>query len=264
LFNILLTFIIILFTILLLNVNLRINIFIFLEYMKKYKLNKGILIALEGVDGAGKTTQTIRLRDHFRRLGFEVEIFKEPTDGKYGQEIRNLAINGRHTVTPEYELELFIKDRIEDCEKNLGPALLQKKLIFIDRYYFSSIAYQGALGLNTDYILKRNKEVAIMPELVIILDVAVKIGLSRIKNFRKEEYNHFEREDYLEKVRSIFLKMKDTYIQIIDGSREEDEVFSNIKNITQDIISPYAYTQDNQYNLFAKNIQMGKLTFSSN
>lgn len=232
--------------------------------MRKYKLNKGILIALEGIDGAGKTTQTINLRNYFQSKGFNVVNFKEPTDGIYGQKIRQLAIHGRHTITPEKELELFIKDRIEDCTNNIRPSLEKKKLIFMDRYYFSNIAYQGALGLNINDILQRNEEIAVIPDLVIILDVVVKIGLSRIKQNRQEDHNHFEGEEYLEKVGNIFKGMKAPFVQIIDGSRDEDTVFKNVRNITQDIIAPYVSLDKRQVDLFGINIEDNKIDFSIN
>lgn len=232
--------------------------------MRKYKLKKGILIAIEGIDGAGKTTQTFRLRDHFRQKGIQAQCFKEPTDGPYGQQIRNLAINGRHSVTYEEELELFIKDRICDCETNLQPALDVNTLVILDRYYFSNIAYQGALGLNINEILERNEQIAIIPDLVIILDLAVKIGLSRITNNRGDEHNHFENEEYLEKVRKIFKQMESPYIQIVNGSQDEDAVFSHIRNIVQDIIAPYITKIESQFDLFEAGIEKGKVSFSIN
>ncbi len=202
------------------------------------RLNKGILIALEGIDGAGKTTQVMKLKNYYQGLGFRVSVFKEPTDGYYGKQIRKLAKSGRN-VSPQEEFELFLRDRIEDCELNIVPALKRKELIFIDRYYFSSIAYQGALGLDIDYIWKKNEEIAVVPDLVIILDVAVKIGLSRIIFSRKEKPNYFEKEEYQQKVREIFKQLKASYIQEIDASFDVNTVFNNIKNITNSIIEPY-------------------------
>lgn len=214
------------------------------------KLSKGLLIAIEGIDGAGKTTQVQRLSDHFRRLGYAVAAFKEPTDGDYGQKIRDLAKFGRHTVTPEEEFELFLNDRREDCRLNILPALEAKRLVFMDRYYFSNAAYQGALGLDKNYIIKRNEEFAPVPDLVIILDLAARVGLSRIENFRKEERNHFEKEDYLNKVRKVFRQMDFPYLQKIDASRDEDSVFVHLRNILQNIIPPFVLPDSYQENLF--------------
>ncbi|NOX38391.1 MAG: dTMP kinase [Calditrichaeota bacterium] len=198
-----------------------------------------MLIAIEGIDGAGKTTQIELLKNYYTKQNIRVAVFKEPSDSPYGKKIKELAINGRYKVSPKEEFLLFLNDRIYDCEKNIKPALNKKMLVFMDRYYFSSIAYQSARGLDKKMILKENEKIAVRPDLVIILDVAVKIGLSRIRHLRNESINLFEQEEYLEKVREIFLSMKASYVQIVDASRKKEEVFENLKNIINDIINPY-------------------------
>ncbi len=232
--------------------------------MKKYKLNKGILIAIEGIDGAGKTTQVHRLFDHYTRLGYKIIRLKEPTDGQYGQMIKKLSEKGRNK-SPKEEMNLFLKDRIEDCKNNIQPALDRKDLVIIDRYYFSSIAYQGALGLDPAYILEENEKIAIRPDLVVILDCAVNIGLSRITSLRNEVPNHFEKEELLEKTRNIFKTMKAPYIQIIDSTLDEDSVFSHLKNIVNDILLPHTYSVNDQPDLFAVESETNsKVLFSKN
>lgn len=231
--------------------------------MKKYRLKRGIFIAIEGVDGAGKTTQVYRLKDYYNRKGYQITTLKEPTEGQYGKQIRILAQNGRHLVTPEEEMKLFLNDREEDCKFNIIPALQRKEIVIIDRYYYSNIAYQGALGLDAKMIQRENELIAVRPDLVIILDCAVRIGLSRITNLRGEEPNHFEKEDYLEKVRRNFLLMKDSNIQIIDSSRPEDEVFFHVNNIVRDLLSPVTEIYSDQEELFSAN-QSQKYRFTTN
>lgn len=219
--------------------------------MKSAKLTKGILIAVEGVDGAGKTTQAEYLRDYFARKGYKTHLFKEPTKGKYGLQIRELAAKGRDHMTPEQEFELFLKDRKEDCELNIKPALDNHDIVFMDRYYFSSMAYQGALGMDMEYIRTENEKIAIVPDLVIIFDLAVKIGLSRIRNNRNETPNHFEKESYLEDVRKNFLQMSAPYIQRIDAADDEDTVSKKLVNIIKDVITPYIVEDTTQQDLFS-------------
>lgn len=216
----------------------------------KVSLSQGILIAIEGIDGAGKTTQVLNIKHFFQQYGFKVSTFKEPTDGIYGNQIRNLAIHGRHSITSDEEMELFIKDRIEDCKENILPALKNNHLVIMDRYYYSNIAYQGALGIDIELIRKRNEKIARIPDLVIILDLAVHLGLSRIINFRKEQHNHFEEETYLEKVRQIFAKMSMPNIQEINASSDENDVFNNIKNILRDIVEPHIIIEESQIGMF--------------
>ena len=229
--------------------------------MKESKLSQGVLIAIEGIDGSGKTTLTKRLGDHFRQKGFAVSVFMEPTDGPYGQKIRRLAVHGRHTVTPEEELDLFMQDRIEDCELNLKPALDRHELVFIDRYYFSSIAYQGALGIDVQHILEWSEEIAIIPDRVLIIDIPVKLGLSRIQHLRGDAHTDFEKEEYLEEVRRIFLRMDAPYIRVVDGSREQDPVFDELESIVQETIAPYLDEHGAQPRMREERPTKGRLTF---
>lgn len=201
-----------------------------------HELNRGILIAIEGIDGAGKTTQTRLLAQTLADRGYCVTTLKEPTEGPWGQRIRGLAHNGRN-LSPTDEMFLFLKDRMEDVEKNIRPALAEKRIVIMDRYYLSNIAYQGALGLDMKEIRRMNEEFAPVPDLVIILDVAPSIGQSRLVNGRKETPNHFEKEDYLEEVRKQFQKMQHhKNVQEIDGSRLVDEVARSVLNSVRAII----------------------------
>ncbi len=203
------------------------------------ELQRGVLIVIEGIDGAGKTTQTKKLQEALIKEGFDVVCFKEPTAGKWGMKIRDIALNGRSNVTAEEELNYFISDREEDVRDNIEPALKSNKIVIMDRYYYSNIAYQGALGIDLKEIQKKNEERFPKPDVVIILDVAPNIGISRIKRFRKEKLNKFEQEKYLAHVREIFKEMEqEENVQIIDGSRPLYEVKDQIFNIAHDVIQP--------------------------
>jgi len=203
------------------------------------ELKRGVLIAIEGIDGAGKTTQTKELLEALIKKGFSAVSFKEPTTGKWGKKIRDIALNGRSNVTAEEELNYFIFDREEDVRENIEPALKLNKIVIMDRYYYSNIAYQGVLGIDPKEIHQKNEERFPKPDVVIILDVAPNIGTSRIKRFRKEKLNKFEQEKYLARVREIFKEMEqDENVQIIDGTRPIYEVKDQILNIALDLIEP--------------------------
>ncbi|MBN2102816.1 dTMP kinase [bacterium] len=199
-------------------------------------LKKGLLIAIEGIDGTGKSTQSLRLKTYFSNQGIASQYLREPTGGKYGLEIRRLAREGRRQVTPEQELELFIKDRIEDCDNNIRPALERKKLVLIDRYYFSTIAYQGALGLDIEEIRKRNEAIALIPDLVLILDMPVEKALQRIIHERGDVHDDFERADFLKKVQAIFQSMDRPYIHYLSADRDPDAVFEEMRDKIEALI----------------------------
>jgi dTMP kinase len=183
---------------------------------------RGLLIVLEGIDGSGKTTQARALVRRLRRRGIETSFFREPTRGRFGREIKRLAARA-DSLTPEEELALFVKDRRENVAKNLGPALRGGRAVVLDRYYFSTMAYQGAKGLDVGRIRRMNEAFAIPPDLVIVLDVDAGDGLARIRG-RKRRDELFEREDYLVRVREIFRGLEGPRIVHIDGRGDKRAV----------------------------------------
>ena len=193
----------------------------------KVILQKGVLIVFEGIDGAGKSTQAEILLDRLKARGYDVAYFREPSESKWGREIKKRALFA-DSLSPEEELELFQKDRRENVERNLKPALEEKKIVILDRYYYSTIAYQGAKGIDHEMIKKANEEFVVKPDLVFILDIDAKRGLERIQN-RKKKDKLFEREDYLVKVREIFSSFEGENIIHIDALKPREEISKKIE-----------------------------------
>ncbi|MGB9893184.1 MAG: dTMP kinase [Candidatus Saccharicenans sp.] len=189
------------------------------------KKRKGLFIVIEGIDGSGKSTQVRLLARRLRRNGQKVVTLREPTEGKWGQKIRELS-RSRGSITPETELELFIKDRKENITRNIKPALKRGEIVIMDRYYYSTLAYQGARGLSLARI-KRLHKFALIPDIVFILDVPAETGLKRIKG-RSVIYRLFEDKNYLKKVRQIFLKLKEPECLVIDGRPPAKEIAQEI------------------------------------
>lgn len=192
-------------------------------------VQEGILIVLEGIDGAGKSTQAEILMNRLQERGYDVAYFREPSEGKWGQEIKKKAAHP-DSLSPEEELDLFLKDRKENVEKNLRPALEKKKIVILDRYYFSTIAYQGAKGIDQERIRRVNEEFVVEPDLVFFLDVDPREGLDRIKN-RKKKDRLFEQAEYLVKVREIFRSFRGERFIHIDASKPKKEISAEIEKI---------------------------------
>jgi len=192
-----------------------------------------MLIAIEGIDGSGKTTIAKYLRNVLKEMGYKVVLFKEPTDSVYGKKIKQF-LNNR--LDAEEELELFILDRKYDVEKNILPALEKNYIVIMDRYYYSTIAYQGARGIDVDKIKAMNEKIAPKPDLVLILDVNPEVGIKRIRN-RGDKPNKFEGLEYLKAVRNIFLKLKNKNIVIVDANRSKEEVKKEVLNIVKSLIT---------------------------
>jgi dTMP kinase len=185
-------------------------------------LRRGLLIVFEGIDGSGKTTQARSLLRRLRSRGFKAVFLREPTRGRWGREIKRLAARAG-SLTPEEELELFVKDRRENTEKNLKPALSRGAIVVLDRYYFSTIAYQGAKGIGLRRIRRLNEAFAVRPDLVIVLDIGAGAGLARIAG-RKTRDELFEREDYLVRVGEIFQSLRGRNILHLDGQNDRRAV----------------------------------------
>jgi dTMP kinase len=182
----------------------------------------GLFIVFEGIDGTGKSTQLHLLAEKLRGLGYAVVATREPTDGPYGQKIRELFVD-RGAVSREEELELFIADREQHVKEVITPALADGCVVICDRYYLSTVAYQGANGMDPEQILKKNENFPV-PDLAIILEIEPAQGIHRIQKQRNEHPNTFEGEANLQNVAKIFGTMQQDYIVRINGSGSIENV----------------------------------------
>jgi len=196
------------------------------------ELKKGVLIAFEGIDGAGKSTQAELLYQRLKEANFKVIISKEPTEGEWGQKIKRLLKQGRRDIQPQEELEWFLRDRYQHVAKVIIPNLKKKKIIILDRYYFSTMAYQGSLGINPEEIEKRNLEFAPEPDLLFLIQLTPYLGIKRIKRKREKEVDFFERESYLLKVSKIFDLLRRPFIYRLPGEETIQSLSKKTWNIT--------------------------------
>ncbi len=197
-------------------------------------MKKGILIAIEGIDGSGKSVIAKELVDFLNATGYDAILLKEPSDSIYGEKIRKSA----ERLPPEEELELFLRDREIDVRERILPALEKGKVIVMDRYYYSNIAYQSARGIDAEKIRSLNEKFAPKPDLVIVLDVSPKTALKRIKS--RGKLTAFESRDYLERVRENFLKLADEKTVIVDAERGIDEVKKDVITIVKQLLDSYS------------------------
>ncbi len=190
-------------------------------------MKKGTLIVAEGIDGAGKSSQLEKLADTLKATGREVVRLREPTNGTWGQKIRKLLTEGRDGISPEEELSYFTNDRREDVELNIQPALNRGAVVLIDRYYYSTAAYQGALGFDPQAICRENETFAPRPDLVLMFCIDPEVGLQRISSGR-DGFSSFEKLDYLKQVQAIFDTFEGLHIKRIDAGREWEAVEKDI------------------------------------
>jgi dTMP kinase len=191
-------------------------------------LRTGLLVAFEGIDGTGKSTQLRLLEDWLRAQGEDVITTREPTDSTYGRRIRELYVN-RGGCTPEEELELFLQDRKLHVKELIRPALAAGRVVLTDRYYYSTAAYQGANGLDVKAILQRNR-FAPQPDLVILLTMPPELSAQRISS-RGGQLNAFEQPDALRRVDALFASFSDPWIRRIDASQPVASVQEQIRDV---------------------------------
>lgn len=186
---------------------------------------------LEGIDGTGKSTQAKRLGEWFTSQGREVVLSREPTSGPWGAKVRETAATGR--LSPEDELQYFLNDRLQHVEELIAPSLAAGKVVILDRYYFSTMAYQGARGFDPAEIRRRNEAFAPVPDLLLIMNLDVDTSLERI-GARGDIANEFEKRENLERCREIFLSLGDEpFVRVIDSSGSLDEVTRRIHEVVE-------------------------------
>ena len=197
-------------------------------------MNRRLLIVFEGIDGSGKSTQCRMLADLLNKKGITNISFAEPTLGKWGMKIRQLLAEGRNGISPDEELEWFMNDRREDVEQNIEPALRAGKVVLMDRYYFSTAAYQGALGFDPQEIKADNEKFAPVPDRVLVFHNSPEKSLERIESSR-EGKSAFEKRDYLIEVQKVFRSFTGSNIRFISSDPSVEKVHEQVLREVQDL-----------------------------
>jgi len=188
---------------------------------------KGTFICIEGLDGSGKTTHAHRLVQNLQKQGFDAIYTTEPSRGALGTFIRSYVLEGEKRVPRVVEAVLFAVDRVEHLETMVKPALNEGKIVISDRCVYSSLAYQGAAGLDLEWIEKINS-FALPPDLAIYIDVSPEVVVKRIR--RKKSV--MERLETQRKVQEVYIKFVDKGKLVpIDGDKTKDEVEQDLLSL---------------------------------
>jgi dTMP kinase len=192
----------------------------------------GALLALEGVDGSGKTTQAYLLAEALKRRGVEVVLTREPTAFSAGEKLRRYLVGPIRNLSPAEELALFLDDRREHVAKVIRPALAAGQVVITDRYYYSSVAYQGALGLDPASILAANESFAPRPDMVFILTLPTELAMTRLSRNPDRLRQVSEGQKYLEHVAAIYASLTGPQIHRVDAAKPPEVVHANLLALT--------------------------------
>lgn len=196
------------------------------------KQRRGIFVCIEGLDGSGKTTHAHRLVRNLRRKRFDTIYTAEPSRGKIGRFIRSHILQRKKRVPRVVEALLFATDRVDHVENTIVPALERKKIVVSDRYFYSSLAYQGATGLDLKWIEEINR-FALQPDLAIYLDVPPEVVVKRMQR-KKSVMENVETQRRVEKV---YLKFVENGMLVpVDGNRKKNEVTKKISTVVLDFL----------------------------
>ncbi|MBK9271527.1 MAG: dTMP kinase [Saprospiraceae bacterium] len=204
-------------------------------------VTKGKMIAFEGIDGSGKSTQAIQLHQHLSNKGLQVHLSCEPTMHEIGKLIRD-GFNGRKNWDHRTIAGLFVADRLDHI-LNESYGMLhqidQGKTVICDRYYLSSLAYQGS-HMSIDWVLKANSLAIelLKPELHIYIDLDPEIALTRI-SMNRPNTELYETLENLTKVRNkyheaIHLLNDSENIVILNGDQTEEKIHQQVLDILRE------------------------------
>jgi len=192
----------------------------------------GVLVNLEGIDGCGKSTQSKLLLEKLEEKGEKVLILKEPTKRPHGQKLWDV-LHGKRKASNEEILELFVLDRKQHVEEKIQPALDDGTMVLMDRYYYSSMAYQVAGGIDVEEIREKHA-FAPKPDVVLIFDLPVSVALERVKGH--SDADEFEKEEHLEKVRVAYLDLEnDPLVRIVDATGTPEEIFEDVWRLVSEV-----------------------------
>ena len=186
-------------------------------------MNRGLLIVFEGVDGSGKSTQVRLLADALRECRIAHIVTKEPTDGPWGRKIRAMARSGE-VIAPEEELRWFLEDRREHVATVLRPGVEAGQIVLSDRYYLSTVAYQGARGFDPRALLAQAEAEFPLPDLALIFELDPDAALARVHARGGIAEPAFEDAAFLSRVAAVFRSLDRPYLARIDARGPVEKV----------------------------------------
>jgi dTMP kinase len=204
---------------------------------------RGMFITVEGIEGVGKTTNMEYLQQTITVAGRELVVTREPGGTPLGEAIRGLLLDPQYKgMNPDCELQLMFAARAEHLDKVIRPAIAAGHWVLCDRFTDATYAYQGGgRGLDTGRIaaLEQLVQGDFRPDLTLLLDVPVEVGLARAGNRSAPDRFEQEKVDFFERVRQAYLDMAarhDGRYRVIDASRSLARVQEQLAEVLREFL----------------------------
>jgi dTMP kinase len=190
-------------------------------------------IVVEGIDGAGKSFVAGAICNYLQRQARRPVLTSEPTNGEFGRRIRKLARVERPSASEEYHL--FLQDRAEHVEKFIKPQLAAGHDVICDRYFLSSVAYQGARGLDPEELLNDSIRRFPIPHLALYIDIPPEV--SRLRTAARGHTDRFDDASDFAVVRKIYCAMRFPWLRRIDGTLPKEAVLAECHSAVDTVFS---------------------------
>jgi dTMP kinase len=204
---------------------------------------RGMFITVEGIEGVGKTTNMEYLQQTITAAGRELVVTREPGGTPLGEAIRGLLLDPQYKgMNPDCELQLMFAARAEHLDKVIRPAIAAGRWVLCDRFTDATYAYQGGgRGLDSGKIaaLEQLVQADFRPDLTLLLDVPVEVGLARAGNRSAPDRFEQEKVDFFERVRQAYLDMAashDGRYRVIDASRSLARVQEQLAEVLREFL----------------------------
>ena len=206
--------------------------------------SRGLFITFEGTDGTGKTTQIQRLSAELRQAGYDICLTREPGGTPISEQIRGILLNPDHSeMAATTELLLYAASRAQHVSEVIKPALEAGKIVISSRFADAMVVYQGyGRGLDLERINRLNRIATdgVTPNVTLVLDLPVEIGLQRVQKSRGG-LDRLEREkiEFHQRLRDGYraLAQQETQrLKIIDAQASPEQVYAQIKAAIQPLL----------------------------
>lgn len=206
-------------------------------------MNQGKFITLEGIDGAGKSTQLAWIADFLQGRGAKVVVTREPGGTQLGEKLRALLLDNCLTMHPETEALLMFAARREHLDKVIFPALARGDWVVSDRFADASFAYQGGgrhVEITKLEVLEEWVQDVFQPDMTLYFDVSVELGQQRVASTKSADRFEKEQTEFFQHVRAAYLARVEKYperMHLIDASQSLQKVHEAVRCIMEMVLS---------------------------